>query len=152
MHVHSILIVCLRSTSANNGPPKPSFPAARSTASRKPQMDTSGLERTEACYVSTALILGLSRLLPSPPLRTLRYCNCLRTPAENCGSVHMAPMSYTKKMASLRASGTVYPQSPPCQKITTAEYWFRTSSRAHSVSWETTFRNWRPLSYLDYRQ
>src|SRR6266700_2257652 len=88
MHVHSILIVCLRSTSANNGPPKPDFPAARSTASRKPQMDTCGLEPTKACYVSTALISCLSRLLPSPPLRTFPYCNCLRTPAENCGSVH----------------------------------------------------------------
>src|SRR5712671_4244906 len=145
MHVHSILIVCLRSTSANNGPPKPGFSAARSTASRKPQMDTSGLERTEACYVSTALISGLSLLLPSPPLRTFPYCNCLRMLAENFGSVHRAPISYAKKMASLRTSDTVQSQSPLCQKITTTEYWFRTSRRAHSVSWKTTFRNWDPL-------
>src|ERR1700687_511660 len=142
MHVHSIPTVCLRSTSAGNGPPKPDFPAALSMASRKPQMDTSGLERTEACYVSPALISGLSFLLPSPPLRTFPYCNCLRTPAENCGSVHRGPISHAKKMASLRASDTAYPQSPLCQKITATEYWFRTSGRAHSVSWQTTFRNW----------
>src|SRR6266403_2805771 len=145
MHEHSILIVCLRSTSANNGRPKPDFQAARSTASRKPQMDTSGLEPTEACYVSTALISGLSLLLPSPPLRTFPYCNCLRMLAENCGSVHRAPISYAKKMASLRASDTVQSQSPRCQKITTTEYWFRTSRRAQSVSWKTTFRIWDPL-------
>src|SRR6266705_33571 len=145
MHVHLIIIVCLRSTSANNGPPKPDFPAARSTASRKPQMDTCGLEPTEASYVSTALISGLSLLLPSPPLRTFPYCNCLRMLAENCGSVHRAAISYAKKMASLRASVTVKAQSPLCQKITTTEYWFRTSSRAHSVSWKTTVRNWDPL-------
>src|SRR5260370_29122738 len=145
MHVHSIPSVCLRSTSANNGRPKPDFPAARSTASRKPQMDTSGLEPTEACYVSTALISGLSLLLPAPLLRASPYCNCLRTLLENCGSVHRAAISYAKKMASLRASDTVKAQSPLCQRITTTEYWFRTSSRAHSVSWQTTFRNWDPL-------
>src|SRR6267142_1980934 len=145
MHVHSIPIVCLRSTSGSNGPRKPDFPAALSTASRKPQMDTSGLERTEACYVSTALISGLSLLLPSPSLLTFRYCNCLRMLAENCGSVHRAPISYAKKMASLRASNTVTAQSPPCQKKTTTEYWLRTSSRAHSVTWQTAFRNWDPL-------
>src|ERR1700746_1317358 len=144
MHVHSIPIVCLRSTSANNGL-QPDFPAALSTASRKPQMDTSGLEPTEASYVSTALISGLSLLLPSPPLRTFLYCNCLQMLAENCGSVHRAPISYAKKMASLRASDTVQSQSPLCQKIITTEYWFRTSRRAHSVSWKTTFRNWDPL-------
>src|SRR5271170_5057011 len=132
MHVHSIPTVCLRNMSANNGRPKPDFPAALSTASRKPQMDASGLEPTEACYVSTALISGLSLLLPSPPPRTFPYCNCLRTLAENCGSVHRGPISYAKKMASLRASDTVKAQSPPCQKITTTEYWFQTSSRAHS--------------------
>src|SRR6267142_2259413 len=145
MHVHSIPIVCLRSTSGSNGPRKPDFPAALSTASPKPQMDTSGLELTEACYVSTALISGLSRLLPSPPLRTFPYCNCLRTPAENCGSVPTGPISYAKKMASLRASDTAYPQSPPCQKITTAEYSSPTLCRALSVSRQTTFRNWDPL-------
>src|SRR6266850_5257293 len=145
MHVHSIPIGCLRSTSGSNGPPNLDFPAALSTALRKPQMDTSGLERTEACYVSTALISGLSLLLPSPPLRTFRYCNCLRMLAENCGSVHRAAISYAKKMASLRASDTVKAQSPLCQKVTTTEYWFRTSRRAHSVSWKTTFRNWDPL-------
>src|SRR6266853_5294242 len=137
MQVHSIPSVCLRSTSANNGRPKPDFQAALSTASRKPKMDTSGLEPTEACYVSTALISGLSLLLPSPSLRTFPYCNCLRMLAEDCGSVHRAPISYGKKMASLRASDTVTAQSPLCQKITTAEYWSRTSSRAHSVSWQT---------------
>src|SRR6201993_5341389 len=125
MHVHSILIVCLRSTSGNNGPLRPGFPAARSTASRKPQMDTSGLEPTEACYVSTALISGLSRLRPSPPLRTFPYCNCLRMLAENCGFVHRAPISYAKKMASLRASDTVQLRSPLWQKVTETEYWFR---------------------------
>src|ERR1700751_287190 len=144
MPAHSIPIVTLRSTSANNGPPKPGFPAALSTASRKPQTDTSGLEPSEACYVSTALISGLS-LLPSLPLRTFRSCNCLRMLVENCGSVHRAPTSCAKEMASLRASDTVQSQSPPCQKITTAEYWFQTSSRAHSVSWQTTFRSWDPL-------
>src|ERR1700694_4724455 len=121
MHVRSIPTVCLRGTSAGNGPPKPDFPAALSMASRKPQMDTSGLELTEAYYVSTALISGLSLLLPSPLLRTFPYCNCLRTLAETCGSVHRGPISYAKKTASLRASDTAYPQSPPCQKITTAE-------------------------------
>src|SRR5713226_1003369 len=145
MHVQSILIVCPRSTSVNNGPPKPSFPAALSMASRKQQMDTSGLEVTEVCYVSTVLISGPSRLLRSPPLRTFPYCNCLRTPAENCGSVHREPISYAKKITSLRVSDTVYSQSPPCQKIITAEYWFRTSSRALSVSRQTPFRNWDPL-------
>src|SRR5713101_7108566 len=145
MHVHLIIIVCLRSTSANNGPPKPGFPVARSTASHKPQMDTSGLELTKAWYVSTALISGLSRLLPSPTLRTFPYFNCLRTPAENCGSVHRGPISYAKKIASLRASDTACPQSPPCQKITTAEYSFPASGRALSVSRQTTFRNWDPL-------
>src|SRR5271170_5803334 len=124
MQVHSIPTVCLRSTSANNGLPKPDFPAARSTASRKPQTDTSGLEPTEACYVSTALISSLSLLLRSPPLRTFPYCNCLRMLAENCGSVHRAPISYAKNRASLRASDTVQTQSPLFQKITTAEYWF----------------------------
>src|SRR6266478_2177682 len=118
MHVHSIPTVYLRSTSAGNGQPKPDFPAALSMASRKPQMDTSGLERTEACYVSTALISDLSLLLPSPPLRTFRYCNCLRVLAENCGSVHRGPISYAKKIASLRASDTACSRSPPCQKIT----------------------------------
>src|SRR5438105_5306142 len=147
MHVHSILIVCLRSMSANNGPSKPGFPAARSTASRKPQMDIFGLERTEACYVSTALISGRSLLLPSPPLRTFRYCNCLRMLAENCGSVHRALISYAKRMASLRASDTVQAQSPPSQKITMTEYWIRLSSRAHSASGQTTFRNWDPLHH-----
>ena len=147
MHVHSILIVCLRSTSANNGPPKPGFPAARSTASRKPQMDTSGLERTEACYVLTALILGLSLLLLSPPLRTFRYCNCLRMPAEDCGSAHRAPISCTKRMASLRVSDTVKTQSLSCQKITTAEYWFRVLTRVHTVTWQTAPRNWGPLHH-----
>jgi hypothetical protein len=34
--------------SANNGPLKPDFPAAQFTALRKPLMDTSGLEPTEA--------------------------------------------------------------------------------------------------------
>src|SRR5882672_7439112 len=145
MRVHSILTVCLLNTSASNGPPKPDFPAALSMASRKPQMDTSGLELTEACYVSTALISGLSRLLPSPPLRTFPYCNCFRTPAENCGSVHRGPISYAKKIASLRASDTVYSQSLPCQKITTAEYSSPTLCRALSVSRQTTFRNWDPL-------
>src|ERR1700732_1239740 len=106
MHVHSIPTACLRNTSAGNGPPKPDFPVALSMASRKPQMDTSGLERTEACYVSTALISGLSLLLPSPTLRTFRYCNCLRMLAENCGSVHRAATSYAKRIASLRASDT----------------------------------------------
>src|SRR5580692_11734261 len=120
MHVHSIPTVCPRSMSAGDGPAKADFRAAPSMASRKPQMDTSGLELTEACYVSTALISGLSRLLPSPPLRTFPYCNCLRTPAENCGSVHRGPTPYGKKMGSLRASDTAYPQSPRCQKITTA--------------------------------
>src|ERR1700731_2912326 len=120
MHVHSIPTVCLRSTSANNGRPKPDFPAAQSTASRKPQMDTSGLEPTEACYVLTALISGLSLLLPSAsPLRMFPYCNCLRMLAENCGSVRRAPISYAKKLASLRASDTVQTQSPLCQQITT---------------------------------
>src|ERR1700741_49237 len=117
MHVHSILIVCLRSTSANNGPPKPGFPAARSTASRKPQMDTSGPERTEACFVSTALLSSLSRLLP-PPLRTFPFCNCLRMLGENYGSVHRGHISYAKKIANLKALDTAYPQSLPCQKIT----------------------------------
>src|SRR6266436_9921530 len=145
MQVHSIPTVCLRSTSANNGRPKPDFQAARSTASRKPQMDTSGLEPTEACYVSTALISGLSLLLPSLPVLTFRYCNCLQMLAENCGSVHRAPISCAKKMASSRSSDTVQTQSPPCQRITTAEYWFQTLSRAHSVSWQTAFRNWDPL-------
>src|SRR5258708_7755453 len=145
MRVHSIPPVCLRSTSAGNGPPKPDFPAALSMASRKPQTDTSGLELTEACYVSTVLISGLSRLLPSPPLRTFPYCSCLRTPAENRGSVHREPISYAKKMTSLRASDTVYSQSPPCQKIATAEYSFPTSSRALFVSRQTTLRNWDPL-------
>src|SRR5271170_3083596 len=110
MHVHSIPTGCLCSTSAGNGPPKPDFPAALSMASRKPQMDTSGLELTEACYVSTALISGLSLLLLSPRLRTFRYCNCLRMPVEDCGSVHRGPISYAKKIASLRASHTAYPQ------------------------------------------
>jgi len=50
-----------------------------------------------------------------------------------------------QKDASLRASDTVQSQSPLCQKITMAEYWFRTSRRAHFVSWKTTFRNWDPL-------
>src|SRR6266436_4723447 len=100
MHVHSIPIVCLLSTSANNGLPKADFPAALSTPSDKPQMDTSGLERTKACYVSTALISGLSHSLPSPL----------------------------------------------CQKITTTDYWFRTSRRAHCVSGKTAFRNWDPFS------
>jgi len=71
--------------------------------------------------------------------------HCLRTPAEDCGSVHRGPISYGEKIASLRASHTAYPQSPPCQKITTAEYWFRTSSRALFVSRQTTLRNWDPL-------
>src|SRR5580692_2153671 len=145
MHLHSIPTVCLRSTSAGIGPPKPDFPAALSMASRKRQMDTSGLELTEACYVSTASISGLSRSLPSPPLRTFPYCNCLRTPAENYGSVHRGPISYVKKIAGLRASDTAYPQSPLCQKITTAEYSFPTSSRALSVSRQMRFRNWDPL-------
>src|SRR6266567_1022483 len=145
MHAHSIPTVCLRSTSVGNGRPKPDFPAALSMASRKPQTDTSGLERTEACYVSTALNSRLFRLLLSPPLRTFPYCNCLRTPADNCGSVHRGPISHAKKMASLRVSGTAYPQSPLCQKITVTEYWFRTSNTAHSVSWQTTLRNWDPL-------
>src|ERR1700693_1865248 len=96
MHVHSIPIVCLRSTSGSNGPPKPDFQAGPSTPSDKPQMDTSGLERTEACYVSTALISGLSHSLPSPPLRTFPYCNCLRTPAENWGTVHRRALSQIK--------------------------------------------------------
>jgi len=61
-------------------------------------------------------------LLPSPPLRTFPYCNCLRMLAGNCGSVHRAPISYAKKMASLRASDTVQSQSPLCQKIATTEY------------------------------
>src|SRR5271163_4275820 len=145
MHQRWIPTVRLRSTSAGNGPSKPDFQAALSMASRKPKMDTSGLELTEACYVSTALVSSPSRLLPSPPLRTFPYCNCLRTPAENCGSVHRGPISYAKKITRLRASDTAYPQSPPCQRITTAECWFRTSTRAHSVSWQTTFRNWDPL-------
>src|SRR6266446_257163 len=145
MHVHSIPTVCYRSTSAGNGRPKPDFPAALSMASPKPQMDTSGLELTEACYVSTALISGLSRLLPSPPIRTFPYCNCLRTVAEKCGSVRRGPISYAKKIASLRVSDTAYPQSPPCQKITTAESSFPASGRALSVSRQTKFRNWDPL-------
>ena len=52
---------------------------------------------------------------------------------EHCGSVHRAPISYAKKMANLRVSDTVYLQSPPWQQITTAQYWFRASGRAHSV-------------------
>src|SRR5712691_1784451 len=145
MYVRSIPIVCLLSTSANNGLAAADFPAALSTPSAKPQMDTSGLEQTEACYVSTALISGLSQSLPSPPLRTFQYCNCLRVLAESCGSVYRAPISYAKRMASLRASDTVQTQSPPCQKIATAAYWFRTSSRAHCVSWKTTLRHWDPF-------
>src|SRR5882724_7765657 len=145
MRMHSILTVCLRNMSACNGLPKPDLPAALSMASRKPQMDTSGLELTEACYVSTASISGLSRLPPSPPLRTFPYCNCLRTPAENCGSVHRVPISYAKKITTLRASHTACPQSPPCQKITTTEYSFPTSCRALSVSRQATFGNWDPL-------
>src|ERR1700756_2649494 len=145
MHVHSTLIVCLRSTSVKNGPLKPGFLAAQSTASRRPQMDTSGLERTAACYVSTALLSGQSRLLPPPRLRTFPYCNCLRMLAENYGSVHRGHISYAKKIANLKALDTAYPQSLPCQKITRAEYWFRTSSREHSVSQQTPFRNWDPL-------
>src|SRR5882672_1986429 len=145
MHVQSILIVCPRSTSVNNGPPKPSFPAALSMASRKQQMDTSGSEVTEVCSVSTVLISGPSRLLRSPPLRTFPYCSCLRTPAENCGSVHRGPISCANKSTSLRASDTAYSQSPPCQKITTAECSYPTSSRELSVSRPTTFRNWDPL-------
>src|SRR5258706_313343 len=54
MRVHLILIVCPPSTSANNGPPKADFPAARSTASRKPQMDTSGLEPASPPVISLA--------------------------------------------------------------------------------------------------
>src|SRR6266436_11233 len=145
MQVHSIPTVCLRSTSANNGRPKPDFQAARSTASRKPQMDTSGLEPTEACYVSTALISGLSLLLPSSPFRTFPYCNSLRMLSENCGYVHSAPISYAKKMASLRLSDTVQTQSPLYQKMTTKEYWCRTWRRAHCVSWKAMFRNWGRL-------
>src|ERR1700690_3240185 len=122
MLVHSIPTVCLRSTSTNNGRPKPHFPAALSTASRKPRMDISGLEPTEAYYGSTALISGLLLLVPSLPLRTFPYCSCLRMLAENCGSVHRAPISYAKKMASLRALDTVQTPSPLCQKITTTEY------------------------------
>ena len=39
MHVHSILIVCLRSMSANNGPPETRFPGgAVNVDSRKPRM------------------------------------------------------------------------------------------------------------------
>src|SRR6266849_2163687 len=146
MHVHSIPIVCLLSTSANNGLPKADFPAALSTPSDKPHMDTSGLERTKACYVSTALISCLSHSLPSPPLRTFPYYTCLRMPAESCGSVYRAPLSYAKKTASLKASDTVQTQSPLCQKITTTDYWFRTSRRAHCVSGKTAFRNWDPFS------
>jgi len=55
------------------------------------------------------------------------------------------PISYARKIASLRASDTTYPQSPPCQKITTAEYSSPTLCRALSVSRQTTFRNWDPL-------
>src|ERR1700733_4467837 len=126
MRVRSILIFYPRNTSANSGPPKPGFPAARLTASRKPQMDISGLEPTEACYVSTALISSLSLLLPPPPLRTFPYCRCLRMLAEDFGCVHRAAISYAKKMADLRASDTVRARSPLCQKITEVEYWFRT--------------------------
>src|SRR5260370_8275237 len=144
MHVHSTPIVCLRSMSGSNGPRKPDLPAAGSTASRKPQMDTSGLEPTEALYVSTALISGLSLLLPSPSLLTFRYCNCLLMLAEDCGSVPRASISYAKKTASLRASDTVQSQSPPCQKPTTTAYWFRPSNRAHPVSLHTLFRNCDP--------
>src|ERR1700727_2364235 len=92
-----------------------------------------------------ALISGLSLLHPSPPLRTFLYCNGLRMPAGNCGFVHRAPISYAKKMASLRASDTVQTLSPLYQKIIKTEYWFLTSNREHSVSWRTTFRNWDPL-------
>src|SRR3954453_17231765 len=145
MRVHSIPIVCLRSTSANNGLPKADFPAVLSTRSDKLQLDTYGLERTEACCVSTALISGLFHLLPSLPLLMFPYYNFLAVPTESCGSAYRAPISYAKKTASLRASDTVQMQSQLCQKITTTDYWFRTSSRAHCVSWETTFRNWAPL-------
>ncbi len=120
MQVRWILIVYLRSMSANSGPPKTGFPAVRLTASLKPGTDTSGLEPTEACYVSTVSISSLSLLLPSPPLRTFRYCSCLPMLAEHCGSAHRAPISCTKRMASLRVSDTVKTQSPPCQKITMA--------------------------------
>src|ERR1700747_3447725 len=118
MHVHSTPIARFRSTSASNGPPKPDFPAGGSMPSHKLQMDTFGLEPTEACYVSTALVSGLSLLLLSTALRTFQYCNCLRMLAERCGSVRRAPISYAKKTASLRASVPVYLQSPPRRKIT----------------------------------
>src|SRR5262249_455036 len=130
MHVHSIPIVCLHSTSANNGPPKPDFPATQSIPSRKPQIDTSALEPLKALFVSTASISGLCLLLPSPSVPRFRYCNCLRTLADNCGSVRRAPIWYAKGMASLRGSDTVQRQSPLWQEIPTAAYWFLTSSRA----------------------
>src|SRR4029077_7644082 len=65
--------------------------------------------------------------------------------AEHCGSVHRAPISYVKKMASLRASDTVLTPSPLWRKIVTTEYWFQTWCGAHSVLWTITFRHWDPL-------
>src|ERR1700761_4086708 len=103
--------------SEDSGQLKPDFLAALLTASRKPRMVISGLEPTEACCVSTALLLGRSPLLPLLPIRPFPYCSCLPTPKENCGSVHRELIWYAKEIASLSASDAAYPQSPPCREM-----------------------------------
>jgi len=51
----------------------------------------------------------------------------------------------SQKMASLRVSDTVYTQSPPCQKITTMEYWLRTSKQGTFRFKADDVQKWAPL-------
>ena len=146
MHVHSIPTVCLRSTSADNGPLETGFPGGA----------VNGIAQTADGYLWIGTDRGLIRFdgfnfrpVSFTSIAAASNVPILQLLTDAGGKLWVRPQGADLvrqkdgKFESVRYGSS--PQSPPCQKITTAEYSFPTSSRALSVSRQTTFRNWDPL-------
>ena len=151
MHLHSIPTVCLRSTSAGIGPPKPDFPAALSTASRKPQMDTSGLELTEACYRFDGFSF---RPVSFTPIAASSNVPILQLLTDAGGKLWIRPQG----TYLVRQKDGQFESLPPIRlyggnhRCVSAQQqrWrstrFRHQIRAHFVSWQTRFQKLGPSS------
>jgi len=96
MHMHSISIVCLRSTSGTMDD-RNRFPAALST----------GIAQTADGYLwigpTRALIrfdgyTFRARFISPPPASGVPILQMLTDAGGNCGCVHRGPISYAKKM------------------------------------------------------
>jgi len=98
----------------SNGPPETRFPGGGSTASRKPQMDTSGLETDRGLIRFDGFNSGLS-LTSIAIASNVSICNCLRMLAKTVGPSpgRRSPSQKDGKFESVRYGPS---QSRPGQK------------------------------------